>query len=157
MWKHDYLLVNKVLDFYDLAVKHLENNVSSVNTGDSEIDADLIRSASLKFCKDWLEFSSSYREVKDKDLDVAIKAISEFNSNVDSAVGAIALQRKMKDKKLRVGEEAPAYKAVDKEALVNAYLSGANISQLMDEFNISRPTVIKRLKESGVYKDSRLK
>lgn len=157
MWKHDSLLISKVMDNYDDMVSRLENNVSRINTGDNSIDVNLIRSEVLEFCRSWQEFSNSYKEVKDKDLDIAMKAIEEFNSNVSSAVNLIALQRKLKDKKDRSGINAPAYKHLDIEAIKKDYISGSNIAELVNKYNISRPTLIKRLKELGVFKDGRLK
>lgn len=157
MWKHDYILISKVLDTYDDMVRHFENNVSSIDTGDDSIDLNLIRSEALEFCRDWQEFSNSYREAKDDDLDMAMQAIEEFNGNVSSAVNVIALQRKLKDKSIdRSGVNAPNFKNINMVALVADYTSGATTSQLADKYEISVPTVIKKLKSAGVYKDGRL-
>lgn len=158
MWRHDHLLMNKVLDTYDDMIRHFEESVTSIGTGDNSMDLNLIRSEALEFCRNWQEFSNSYKEAKEADLDMAMQAIEEFNGNVRSAVNLIALQRRLKDRSIdRSGSNAPAYKHFDMEAIKADYLSGCSVTELIDKYNISRPTLIKRLKELGVFKDGRLK
>lgn len=158
MWRHDHILINKVLNTYDDKVRHLENSISSIGTGDDSIDLNLIRSEVMEFCRDWQEFSNSYREAKEDDLDMAMQAIEEFNENVSSAINVIALQRKLKDRSIdRSGSNAPNYKNIDMVALTNDYNAGATTSQLADKYGISVKTVIYKLKSAGVYKDGRLK
>lgn len=157
MWKHDYMLINKVLNTYDDKVRHLENSITSIGTGDDSMDLNLIRSEALEFCRDWQEFSNSYKEAKDSDLDMAMQVIEEFNRNVSSAVNVIALQRKLKDKSIdRSGSNAPNFKNIDMVAFVRDYTGGASTSQLAEKYGISVKTVIYKLKSAGVYKDGRL-
>lgn len=157
MWINN-MLTNKVLDQYDQMAQGLLESITSIDTGNTDIDADLIRSASVEFCRDWLKFSRSYREAVENDSNRVVAALEEFNRNVDNAVKLIALQRKLKDKNVdRSGVNAPAYKHFDIEAIKADYLSGCSVTELVDKYNISRPTLIKRLKELGVFKDSRLK
>lgn len=157
MWINN-LLTNKVLDQYDQMAQALLDSITSIDTGDAGMDADLIRSASVEFCRDWLRFSRSYKEAVEHDSDRVVAALEEFNGNVEGAVKLIALQRKLKDKSIdRSGVNAPAYKHFDMEAIKADYLSGCSVTELISKYNISRPTLIKRLKELGVFKDSRLK
>lgn len=157
MWINN-MLTNKVLDQYDQMAQALLDSVTSIDTGDAGMDADLIRSASVEFCRDWISFSRSYKEAVEHDSDRVVAALEEFNGNVESAVKNIALQRKLRDKTVaRSGVNAPAYKHFDIEAVKADYLSGCSVTELVDKYNISRPTLIKRLKELGVFRDSRLK
>lgn len=157
MWVNN-ILTNKVLDQYDQMAQALLDSVTSIDTGDAGMNADLIRSASVEFCRDWISFSRSYKEAIEHDSDRVVAALEEFNGNVEGAVKLIALQRKLKDKNIdRSGVNAPAYKHFDMEAIKADYLSGCSITELIGKYNISRPTLIKRLKELGVFKDSRLK
>ena len=157
MWINN-MLTNKVIEQYDQMAQSLLEGITSIDTGDASMDADLIRSASVEFCRDWIRFSRSYKGAVEHDSDRAVKALEEFNRNVDNAVKLIALQRKLKDKNVdRSGVNAPAYKHFDIEAVKTDYLSGCSVTELVDKYNISRPTLIKRLKELGVFKDSRLK
>lgn len=157
MWVNN-LLTNKVLEQYDQMAQALLEGITSINTGDTGMDADLIRSASVEFCRDWISFSRSYKEAVEHDSDRVVAALEEFNGNVEGAVKIIALQRKLKDKTIdRSGVNAPAYKHFDIEAVKADYLSGCSVTELVNKYNISRPTLIKRLKELGVFRDSRLK
>lgn len=157
MWINN-MLTNKVLDQYDQMAQALLDSITSINTGDAGMDADLIRSASVEFCRDWFSFSRSYKEAVDKDSDRVVAALEEFNGNVDNAVKVIALRRKLQDKTVdRSGVNAPAYKHFDIESVKADYLSGCSVTELVNKYNISRPTLIKRLKELGVFRDSRLK
>ena len=157
MWINN-LLANKVLEQYDQMAQALLDSVTSIDTGDAGMDADLIRSASVEFCRDWIRFSRSYKEAVEHDSDRVVSALEEFNGNVEGAVKLIALQRKLKDKSIdRSGVNAPAYKHFDMEAIKADYLSGCSIAELVSKYNISRPTLVKRLKELGVFRDSRLK
>lgn len=150
-------LINTVIRHYNTKVKQLQEKILSVNTGDSASDFKLLKSDVLEFCRDWQSFANSYKEAVDKDSDRVIAAIEEFNGNVESAVKVIALQRKLKDKTDRSGVNAPAYKHFDIESVKADYLSGYSVTELVNKYNISRPTLIKRLKELGVFRDSRLK
>lgn len=157
MWKHN-IAVNKVIDLYTDKVSHIEEGVSSINTGDTAMDLNLTRSMILEFCRDWQSFSNSYKEAEEIDSDRAVKAIEQFNRNVETAINNIALQRKLKDKRVYgTGQDALAYKHVDMSAIVNDYKNGSSITELTDRYNLSRPTLIKRLKELGIFKDGRLK
>lgn len=157
MWKHN-IVINKVIDLYTDKVNHIEEGISSIDTGDTTMDLNLLRSMVFEFCRDWQSFANSYKEAEDIDSDRAVKAIEEFNRNVEGAVKLIALQRKLKDKGIdRSGVNAPAYKHLDMEAVKADYLSGCSVTELIGKYNLSRPTLIKRLKELGVFKDSRLK
>ena len=157
MWINN-LLTNKVLEQYDQMAQALLEGITSINTGDAGMDADLIRSASVEFCRDWIRFSRSYKEAVDRDSSRTVAAIEEFNSNVEGAIKLIALQRKLKDKTVdRSGVNAPAYKHFDIEAVKADYLSGCSIAELVSKYDISRPTLVKRLKELGVFRDGRLK
>lgn len=157
MWKHN-IAINKVIDLYTDKVSYIEESISSIDTGDTAMDLNLTRSMVLEFCRDWQSFANSYKEAEEIDSDRAVKAIEEFNRNIETAVNNIALQRKLKEKRqYGTGQDALAYKHVDMGALVKDYTAGATISDLMDKYNLSRPTLIKRLKELGVFKDGRLK
>lgn len=157
MWKHN-IAVNKVIDLYTDKVSHIEEGISSIDTGDTAMDLNLTRSMILEFCMDWQSFANSYKEAEDIDSDRAVVALEEFNRNVETAINNIALQRKLKDKRIYgTGQDALAYKHVDMSAIVNDYKNGSSITELMDRYSLSRPTLIKRLKELGVFKDGRLK
>lgn len=157
MWKHN-IAINKVIDLYTDKVSHIEEGISSIDTGDAIMDLNLTRSMVFEFCRDWQSFANSYKEAVEHDSDIAVAAIEEFNRNVDNAVKLIALQRKLKDRSVdRSGVNAPAYKHLDMEAVKADYLSGCSVTELIGKYNLSRPTLIKRLKELGVFKDSRLK
>lgn len=156
MWKHN-IAINKVIDLYTDKVSHIEDSISSINTGDTTMDLNLTRSMVFEFCRDWQSFANSYKEAVDRDSDRVVAALEEFNGNVESAVKLIALQRKLKDKTDRSGVNAPAYKHFDLEAVKADYLSGCSVTELVNKYNISRPTLIKRLKELGLFRDSRLK
>ena len=152
------LLINTVISQYNTKVKQLQEKILSVNTGDSASDFKLLKSDVLEFCRDWQSFANSYKEAVDKDSDRVVAAIEEFNGNVDNAVKVIALRRKLQDKTVdRSGVNAPAYKHFDLESVKADYLSGCSVTELVNKYNISRPTLIKRLKELGVFRDSRLK
>lgn len=157
MWKHN-IAINKVIDIYTDKVSHIEDSISSINTGDTTMDLNLTRSMVFEFCRDWQSFANSYKEAVEYDSDRAVAALEEFNRNVNNAVNVIALQRKLKDRSVdRSGVNAPAYKHLDMEAVKADYLSGCSVTELIGKYNLSRPTLIKRLKELGVFKDSRLK
>lgn len=157
MWKHN-IAVNKAIDLYTDKVSRIEESLSSIDTGDAIMDLNLTRSMVFEFCRDWQSFANSYKEAEDTDSDRAVKAIEEFNRNVETAINNIALQRKLKDKRVYgTGQDALAYKHVDMSAIVNDYTAGATISDLMNKYSLSRPTLIKRLKELGIFKDGRLK
>lgn len=157
MWKHN-IAINKVIDLYTDKVSHIEESLSSIDTGDTAMDLNLTRSMVFEFCRDWQSFANSYKEAEDVDSDRAVKAIEEFNRNVETAINNIALQRKLKDKRVYgTGQDALAYKHVDTSAIVNDYKNGSSITELTDKYNLSRPTLIKRLKELGVFRDGRLK
>ena len=157
MWRHDHLLIKKVLDTYDDMIRHFEESITSIGTGDDSMDLNLIRSEALEFCRGWQEFSNSYREAKEQDLDMAMQAIEEFNRNVNSAINVIALQRKLKDKSIdRSGSNAPNFKNINMEAFVRDYIGGASTSQLAEKYGLSVKTVILKLRSAGVYKDGRL-
>lgn len=157
MWMNN-LLTNKVIEQYDQMAQALLEGITSIDTGDAGMDADLIRSASVEFCRDWIRFSRSYKEAVEHDSDRVVAALEEFNGNVDNAIKLIALQRKLKDKSIdRSGVNAPAYKHFDMTAIKADYLSGCSIAELANKYNISRPTLVKRLKELGIFRDGRLK
>lgn len=157
MWKHN-IAVNKVIDLYTDKVSYIEENLSSINTGDTAMDLNLTRSMVFEFCRDWQSFANSYKEAEDVDSDRAVAALEEFNKNVETAINNIALQRKLKEKRVYgTGQDALAYKHVDMSAIVNDYKNGSSITELMDRYNLSRPTLIKRLKELGVFRDGRIK
>lgn len=157
MWKHN-IAINKVIDLYTDKVSHIEEGISSIDTGDTTMDLNLTRSIVFEFCRDWQSFANSYKEAVDRDSDRVVAALEEFNENVEGAVKLIALQRKLKDRNIdRSGVNAPAYKHLDMKAVKADYLSGCSVTELVNKYNISRPTLIKRLKELGVFKDSRLK
>lgn len=157
MWKHN-IAINKVIDLYTDKVSQIEESLSSIDTGDTAMDLNLIRSMVFEFCRDWQSFANSYKEAEDIDSDRAVSALEEFNRNVETAINNIALQRKLKDKRVYgTGQDALAYKHVDMSAIVDDYTAGATISDLMNKYSLSRPTLIKRLKELGVFKDGRLK
>lgn len=157
MWKHN-IAVNKVIDLYTDKVSHIEEDISSIDTGDTAMDLNLTRSMVFEFCRDWQSFANSYKEAVEHDSDRAVTALEEFNRNVETAINNIALQRKLKDKRVYgTGQDALAYKHVDMGAIVNDYTAGATISDLMNKYSLSRPTLIKRLKELGVFRDGRLK
>lgn len=157
MWKHN-IAINKLIDLYTDKVSQIEESISSINTGDNTMDLNLLRSMVLEFCRDWQSFANSYKEAEDMDSDRAVKAIEEFNRNVETAVSNIALQRKLKEKRqYGTGQDALAYKHVDMDAIVKDYKNGSSITELTDKYNLSRPTLIKRLKELEVFKDGRLK
>ena len=152
------LLINIVISQYNTKVKQLQEKILSVNTGDSASDFKLLKSDVLEFCRDWQSFANSYKEAEDIDSDRAVKAIEEFNRNVETAINNIALQRKLKDKRVYgTGQDALAYKHVDMSAIVDDYRKGSSITELIDKYNLSRPTLIKRLKELGVFRDGRFK
>lgn len=157
MWKNN-ITINKLIDMYTDKVSQIEEGASSINTGDTTMDLNLLRSMVLEFCRDWQSFANSYKKAEDMDSDRAVKAIEEFNRNVETAVNNIALQRKLKEKRqYGTGQDALAYKHVDMNAIVKDYQNGTGITELTDKYNLSRPTLIKRLKELGVFKDGRLK
>ena len=152
------LLINIVISQYNTKVKQLQEKILSVNTGDSASDFKLLKSDVLEFCRDWQSFANSYKEAEDADSDRTIAALEEFNRNVETAVNNIALQRKLKDKRVYgTGQDALAYKHVDMSAIVDDYKKGSSITELTNKYNLSRPTLIKRLKELGVFRDGRLK
>lgn len=152
------LSINIVISQYNTKVKQLQEKILSVNTGDSASDFKLLKSDVLEFCRDWQSFANSYKEAEDIDSDRAVKAIEEFNRNVETAINNIALQRKLKDKRVYgTGQDALAYKHVDMSAIVDDYRKGSSITELIDKYNLSRPTLIKRLKELGVFRDGRFK
>lgn len=157
MWKHN-IAINKVIDLYTDKVSHIEEGISSIDTGDTVMDLNLTRSMVFEFCRDWQSFANSYKEAEDADSDRAVAALEEFNRNIETAVNNIALQRKLKDKRIYCkGQDALAYKHVDMSAIVNDYTNGSSITELTYKYNLSRPTLIKRLKELGIFKDGRLK
>lgn len=157
MWKHN-IAINKVIDLYTDKVSYIEESISSIDTGDTAMDLNLTRSMVFEFCRDWQSFANSYKEAVEYDSDRAVAALEEFNRNVETAINNIALQRKLKEKRLYgTGQDALAYKHVDMSAIVNDYTAGATISDLMNKYSLSRPTLIKRLKELGVFRDGRLK
>lgn len=157
MWKHN-VAINKVIDLYTDKVSYIEESITSIDTGDTAMDLNLTRSMVFEFCRDWQSFANSYKEAEDLDSSRAVAAIEEFNRNVETAVNNIALQRKLKDKRVYgTGQDALAYKHVDMNAIVDDYTAGATISDLMNKYSLSRPTLIKRLKELGIFKDGRLK
>lgn len=152
------LLINIVISQYNTKVKQLQEKILSVNTGDSASDFKLLKSDVLEFCRDWQSFANSYKEAVEHDSDRAVAAIEEFNRNVETAINNIALQRKLKDKRVYgTGQDALAYKHVDMSAIVDDYRKGSSITELIDKYNLSRPTLIKRLKELGVFRDGRFK
>ena len=152
------LLINIVISQYNTKVKQLQEKILSVNTGDSASDFKLLKSDVLEFCRDWQSFANSYKEAVEHDSDRAVTAIEEFNRNVETAINNIALQRKLKDKRVYgTGQDALAYKHVDMSAIIDDYKKGSSITELTYKYNLSRPTLIKRLKELGVFRDGRLK
>lgn len=157
MWKRDQMLINNIL-------KHQRKVMLDAMEVLKNTDVESIESLKLSVAtamdaiKDYLDFDSSYKEAVEEDSLRLENVINEFNRNVDNAVKLIALQRKLKDKSIdRSGVNAPAYKHFDIESVKADYLSGCSVTELINKYNISRPTLIKRLKELGVFRDSRLK
>lgn len=50
----------------------------------------------------------------------------------------------------------PKQKLNNKDAIINMYKSGKSVKDITQELNLSTPTVIKHLKDAGIFKDARI-
>ena len=50
----------------------------------------------------------------------------------------------------------PKQKLNNRDAIINMYKSGKSVKDITQELNLSTPTVIKHLKDAGIFKDARV-
>lgn len=146
------LTMDKILEGYKnifLEMQEVLNNIK-VDKLDDKTKADIAYIKSS--IEEVIDFENKYNLANDEDSERIIKVIEEFNSNVNKAIKVIALHRKLKEHRDRKGVEAPAYKNIDLQQIENDYKSGLTVTELMNKYGVTRPTMISRLKTLGIYK-----
>lgn len=90
-----------------------------------------------------------------------VKTVQEFNELIVTKANAIAQSEGMKrpeykaKKRQLVGDQATAYKNIDRVSLALRYQNGESVEELAKAYQVSSNTIIKRLKELQVFEDKR--
>jgi uncharacterized protein (DUF433 family) len=107
------------------------------------------------------ESSDSVKESLDSLTDTNKETLNHLSGLIQDSVGQIAYKmvnkQLIKEKEKRVGDKAPAHKKLPVDEIINRYKNGASVQELASSYGVSVPTILDRLKASGVYKDARKK